>query len=500
MDKVYVQDKNGKPLMPTRRFAHVRRLLKEEKATVAVGRPFTIRLNYDTAECTDALYGGTDPGRVNIGNAVITEEGECVYRDKVESRNEEIPKLMAKRKVKRQARRRGERQVRKRLAKKHNTYSTKLASGRLIPGTKKATNVKDIVNQEARFSNRKRHNNMADVVDTKAAWVNPTVKQLVQTHLNHIDQILSLLPVRKWSLEANRFAFMTMEDGTVQGIDFQNGRLKSYASVEEFVYERQGGICFCCGAPIEEYHHIQKRSEGGSEGPENRIGVCKNCHKGIHAGDITLDIEGYGKKYGHLSVLNQAIPFIYCGLVERFGEENVFIFAGRDTRDAREESGLEKDHDIDALCIASLGAGIMPKPPSIKTYSVKQFRRHDRAKINNQTERTYKLDGETVAKNRKPRTEQEGPALSQWYEAQVEELGKREADRMLSRLTVKKSYRRYNNTERLFPGALIRCNSRIGILKGQQNNGYYYNIFGSKERLSAKDCETLKCNTGLVYM
>ena len=229
MDKVYVQDKNGNPLMPTKRFAHVRRLLKEEKATVAVGRPFTIRLNYDTEECVASLYGGTDPGRVNIGNAVITKGGECVYRDKVESRNEEIPKLKAKRKVKRQARRRGERQVRKRLAKKHNTYSTKLASGRLIPGTKKNTNVKDIVNQEARFANRKRHNNMADVVTTKAAWVNPTVKQLVQTHLNHVDQILALLPVRKWSLEANRFAFMTMEDGTVQGIDFQNGRLKSYA-------------------------------------------------------------------------------------------------------------------------------------------------------------------------------------------------------------------------------------------------------------------------------
>ena len=142
----------------------------------------------------------------------------------------------------------------------------------------------------------------------------------------------------------------------------------------------------------------------------------------------------------------------------------------------------------------------MPKTPSVKTHSIKQFRRHDRAKIKAQTERTYKLDGETVAKNRKPRTEQEGLALSQWYEAQVEELGKREADRMLSRVTVKKSKRRYNNTERLLPGAVLRHNGRIGVLRSQKDNGYYYFMFGKKEKLQSKVCEVLRCNTGLVYM
>ena len=489
MAAVHVISKSGKPLAPTTRFGHVRILLKQKKAKVVCRRPFTIRLLYDTPDMAPDLYGGTDPGRTNIGNAVIDTEGRCVYCDKVETRNREIPKLMAERKTHRTARRRGERQNRKRLAKKHNTYSTKLANGRLLPGTKKPTMVKDIINQEARFQNRK-----------KKQPVTPSVRHLVETTLNHVDQIRRILPIKGWCLEANRFAFMNMEDGSVQGIDFQNGRLKGYASADEFVFDRQSGRCFCCGRPIEHYHHVKPRSEGGSDGPENKIGVCRSCHEKIHTGGIELDVEGYNKKYGALSVLNQAIPYIYNGLTDRFGEENVFICSGRDTKGIREVAGLEKDHDIDALCIASIATDVLPRKPDCAAYAVKQFRRHDRAKIKAQTERTYKLNSVTVAKNRKPRFEQKDPALSEWHEAQVDTVGKKEADRMLSQLSVKKSYRRYNDPNRLMPGAMIRYKGRVGILTGQQNNGYYYMASGIPGRIPSKDCEILKQNTGLVYM
>ena len=489
MTYVYVISKSGKPLAPTARCGHVRILLKQNKAKVVSTRPFVIKLKYDTPEIVPTLYGGIDPGRTNIGTAVADENGDCVYLDKVETRNEDVAKGMSNRKTHRQARKRGARLKKKRRAKKYGTLSTKLENGRLIPGTVKPTPVKDIKNKEARFQNRK-----------KRQLINPSVRQLVETHLNHVDQIRKILPVKKWCLEANRFAFMQMEDGTVEGVDFQNGRLKGYASADEFVFERQNGKCFCCGKPIEHYHHIKPRSEGGSDGPENKIGVCENCHNKIHTGDLNLDIRGYGKKYVPLSVLNQAIPYIYNGLVERFGEENVLLISGRDTKDMRDSAGLEKDHDVDALCIASLAAGITPNKPEVQTFKVKQFRRHDRAKIKAQVERTYKLDGKTVAKNRKPRFKQEGPALSQWYEEQVELFGKKEADRMLSRLKVKKSYRRYNNLERIMPGALIRHNDRIGVLKGQQSNGKEYRMLGSNEYVSATQCEILKHNTGLVYI
>lgn len=487
MTYVYVQDKDGNPLMPTTRCGHVRILLKQSKAKVVCGRPFTIRLLYDTGKCKLSLYGGTDPGRTNIGNAVVTEDGECIYRDKVETRNREIAKGMSERRTHRLARRRGRRLVRKRLAKKHNTTSTKLENGRLFPGTKTPMNVKDIINKEARFQNRK-----------KRQLITPSVKHLVDTHLSHVDQMRKILPIKGWCLEANRFAFMSLEDGTVQGIDFQNGRLKGFASADEFVYERQGGRCFCCGGPIEHYHHAIPRHEGGSDGPDNKIGLCNSCHSRIHTGELVLDTKGYRKKYAPLSVLNQAIPYIYKGLAERFGEENVFLVSGRDTKDVRESAGLEKDHDIDASCIASLGMGTIPKKPKCEAYSVKQFRRHDRARIKSQVERTYKLDGMMIAKNRKPRFEQQGQALSQWYKEQIELCGKREADRMLSRVTVKSSYRRYNNIERIMPGTVVRHNGRIFILAAQENKGRYYKV--GKKRIPARECQVLKQNQGLVYM
>ena len=114
---VYVQDVDGNPMMPTKRYGKVRRLLRDGKAIAVQTKPFTIRLTY-TPE-TDVLQEVTvseDPGRTNIGVSAIREDGKCLFRAKCTTRNKEIPKLMAERRVHRQASRRGERLARKRLA------------------------------------------------------------------------------------------------------------------------------------------------------------------------------------------------------------------------------------------------------------------------------------------------------------------------------------------------------------------------------------------------
>ena len=61
MTMVYVQNKDGKPLMPTTRYCYVRLLLKEKKARVVSRTPFTIQLNYDTPDITQDLILGIDP-------------------------------------------------------------------------------------------------------------------------------------------------------------------------------------------------------------------------------------------------------------------------------------------------------------------------------------------------------------------------------------------------------------------------------------------------------
>lgn len=67
---VYVQNIDGKPLMPTTRCGHVRILLKQEKAKVVETTPFTIRLCYETPDETQPLSNGTVFNRNKLTDSV----------------------------------------------------------------------------------------------------------------------------------------------------------------------------------------------------------------------------------------------------------------------------------------------------------------------------------------------------------------------------------------------------------------------------------------------
>ena len=106
MAVVYVLSAGGEPLMPTTRCGHVRILLKEKKARVVERNLFTIQLAYETEGVTQHLYLGIDPGRTNIGAAVVREDGECMFAAHLTTRNKDVPKLMKARKQYRMAHRR----------------------------------------------------------------------------------------------------------------------------------------------------------------------------------------------------------------------------------------------------------------------------------------------------------------------------------------------------------------------------------------------------------
>jgi hypothetical protein len=75
---IYIRSASGKPLMPTRRKRHITKLLNTGKARIASKIPFVVQLRYETSEVTQPLYGGMDPGRTNIGTAVMDENGTVV--------------------------------------------------------------------------------------------------------------------------------------------------------------------------------------------------------------------------------------------------------------------------------------------------------------------------------------------------------------------------------------------------------------------------------------
>lgn len=486
---VYVLDRQGKPLMPTKRFGHVRRMLKTGKAKAISTKPFVIQLQYESTDFVQPLYGGTDPGRTNIGEAVLNNKGEVVYAAHVTTRNKEIPKLMADRAAHRRASRRGERLRRKRRAKANGTM-TCFSEGRKLPGYKDGVlKLKGIINTESRFNNRKR----------PAGWLTPTARQCIQTHLNMVQNICKILPVTDWTLEYNRFAFMQLEDGSVCGWDFQNGRLKGYASKEDYIYALQGGACICCSSSIEHYHHIKPRHKGGSNTPENLVGLCSVCHAEIHTGKRNLDKIGKYKKYAGTSIVNVAIPFIWDGIAKMFGDK-AHICEGQETAELRRANSIPKEHFADAVCIAGIGSGITPQYDDNQPFELRQFRCHNRSHINAQMERTY-MDGKTVvAKNRKPRFEQKGDALSDLQSKITKEHGELAARRAVSKLVAKKSYRRYNAPERIKPSAIFMFNNKRYLLSGQLTNGRYYRAFGEgPKNFPSRNCEVVSFGYSLTY-
>ena len=489
---VYVRNKDGKPLMPTRRCGHVRKLLRDGKACVYSRKPFTIQLTYKTEDIVQHLYGGIDPGRTNIGVAVVKENGQPIMSVQVTTRNKEIPKLMEERKANRNKHRdNGRRDVKQRRAKAAGTVAGEEIIPRLLPGCEEPIECHYIKNKVARFNNRKR----------KDGWLTPTARQLLQTHINILRMLMQYVPISHIALEINKFAFMALDDPHVRRWQYQRGPLFNTGGLHEAVSEQQEHHCLLCSRDIDHYHHVVPRHKGGSNTLPNIVGLCTKHHHLVHtneeiAAKITTVKEGMNKKYGALSVLNQIISYLVDELSEMF-PGSVYVTDGYSTKLFRDKHNVPKDHDLDAYCIA---CSVLPEDitvqPNSKYYHVKQFRRHDRQACNNEMlKRKYYLDGKLVATNRHKACEQ--------TEDSLEDFRATHSEQDVSRLTVKEHRATYKDMNRPMPGSMFRHNGNIFILQGSQGreNGkpsYYIDTHGNKHR--ANKCTVIKRNTGLVFL
>lgn len=492
MAVVYVLSASGKPLMPTTRCGHVRILLKEKKARVVERNPFAIQLAYETDEITQPLYLGIDPGRTNIGAAVIQADGKCVLSAQLTTRNKEIPELMKARKGHRMAHRRLKRRCkRQRRAKAAGTTSKKGEIARLLPGYEEPIICKGIRNKEARFNNRRR----------PAGWLTPTANQLLLTHRNLVQKLGKFLPITDVVLEVNRFAFMALENPNIQRWQYQRGPLYGKGSVEDAVYAQQDGHCLFCKKPIAHYHHVVPQGKNGSETLANRAGLCSKHHDLVHKEEawtakLASKKAGMNKKYSALSVLNQIIPALTDQLAELF-PDHAFVTTGKDTADFRKDHDIAKDHYLDAYCIAcsALVEPARVSVPADKPYQLMQFRRHDRQACNQENvKRVYLSDGKVVAANRHKAIEQKTDSL--------EEYRANHTEREVSRLAVKPHFRQYKDLSRVMRGSLVLHNGKVFVLTASsgRNNGFVnYYIDEHGERHPARKCKILKNNTGLQF-
>lgn len=245
---VYVQDIDGKPLMPTTRHGKVRRLLKSNKAVVVNLCPFTIRLTYISDSYKQEIVLGVDAGTKHVGLSATTKSKE-LYSSEVILRNDIVDLLSTRRELRRTRRNR-------------------------------------LRYRKPRFNNR--------VKNKRPGWIAPSVRYKVDAHIRVIDNVCSILPISRIVVEVAQFDTQKIKNPDISSKGYQEGDQLGFWNVREYVLARDGHKCqYCKGKSkdsILNVHHIESRKTGGNS-PSNLITLCETCHKEYHKGNIKLKVK-----------------------------------------------------------------------------------------------------------------------------------------------------------------------------------------------------------------
>lgn len=325
---VYVQDIDGKPMMPTTRHGKVRRLLKYSKAVVVNTCPFTIKLMYKTSDYKQEIVLGVDAGTKHVGLSATTKSKE-LYSSEVILRSDIVELLSTRRESRRTRRSR-------------------------------------LRYREPRFENR--------IKSKRTGWVAPSVRHRIDAHIRIINNVCSILPISRIIIEVAQFDTQKIKNPDISGNEYQEGDQLGFWNVREYVLARDGHKCQHCKGkskdPILNVHHIESRKTGG-DSPSNLITLCETCHKEYHKGNIDLRVKR-GKSLRDAAVMGIMKWKLYEEL--KFRYDNVSITFGYITKHNRIKYGIEKSHTSDAFVISRNFNALMLK----YHYKVRLVRRHNR--------------------------------------------------------------------------------------------------------------------------
>ena len=451
---VYILNRKGKPLMPTTRCGHVRKLLDVKKAVVVKKNPFTIRLKYDTPDGVQDVFAGIDSGRENIGSGASDEDGNCLYLGELKTNNKSIKLKMTERAGFRRERRRHDRQSKQRKAR-HDGMEIRNGQDSICrsriecksvaisyPTAEEAVEHKIIRGKEGKFANRKRPN----------GWITPSARQLVQMHLNVLKDMCKIMPVSHITLERVAFDFQKLENEDIN--DWNHGRLYGYETAHDYIDDVQGGRCLCCGKDkIDFYHHIVPRHKGGSDKVSNIAGLCWDCHygpKGVHNCQETQDrlseLKAEANRSYKVSLLNSVIP-VLIEEMSAYCVQNGIEFSvceGHQTAKMREIYDLPKDHCVDGYAISLVGrSDLAVSMMSDRVHSQQRYKKKSNNNIQKRNHREYYFDDKLVAVNRHKATDQKADSLEEYMAGYVETHTEAEAAEHFRKLVVKPARRTY---------------------------------------------------------
>lgn len=301
--RVYVVNQRKEPLMPTTQ-SKARKLLKSGKAKIYKREPFTIQLLYATGETKQEINLGIDAGSEFVGISATTKQEE-LFSAEYKLRNDIVDLLSTRRQNRRT--RRGRLRYRK-----------------------------------TRFQNRKKEKD----------WLAPSIQHKINSHINIVSMIHSILPISKIIVEVASFDIKKMQNPEISGKEYQEGNQLGFWNVREYVLFRDNHICQHCKGKSKDkilnVHHIESRKTGGNS-PSNLITLCETCHKDYHKGEIKLNVKR-GQSFRDATFMGIMRWLLYKQLKLKY--QNVSMTYGYITKNTRIKNGLEKSHKVDAKCIS----------------------------------------------------------------------------------------------------------------------------------------------------
>ncbi|PTD94009.1 paclitaxel/taxanoid biosynthesis susceptibility protein TS1 [archaeon SCG-AAA382B04] len=323
--KVFVQDRSGEPLMPTKP-AKARHLLEKGKAEVVERMPFTIQLNYKIKgkKNREKTTLGIDAGYSKVGFSVVTENKELIAGE-MELRDDISRKL----------------EQRMKYRKNRRSRNTRY--------------------RKPRFDNR-----------SEEDWLAPSIKHKKNTHIKLVEKLKEILPIDEVVMEVAKFDQQKMQNPEICGKEYQQGTLKEY-NIKNYLLEKFDYECAYCGkggVPLE-VEHIVPKSRGGTDRVSNLAISCHKCNQ--EKSDQTAEEFGHPKVQEKAENTLKETAFmnqVRWKIVNELGCNHTF---GHITKKKRIELGLEKSHINDAFIIAGGKNQERAEP-----YIVEQNRRNNR--------------------------------------------------------------------------------------------------------------------------
>lgn len=289
--------------MPTTQ-SKTRKLLKSGKAKIYKREPFTIQLLIQTGESKQEVNLGIDTGSKFVGISATTKQEE-LFSAEYKLRNDIVDLLSTRRQNRRTRRNR-------------------------------------LRYREARFQNRKKNKR----------WLAPSIQHKIDSHINIVNMIHSILPISKIIVETASFDIQKIQNPEISGKEYQEGNQLGFWNVREYVLFRDNHVCQHCKGKSKDkilnVHHIESRKIGG-DSQNNLTTLCETCHDDYHKGKIKLNIKR-GQSFRDATFMGIMRWSFYEQLKLKY--QNVSMTYGYITKNTRIENGLEKSHRVDARCIS----------------------------------------------------------------------------------------------------------------------------------------------------